>query len=116
MGIAFLHLISDIELEHISFVPLAVTLTLDQLDNLLLFGLDASLFFFESIKLGMPLSYLFSLLAGIDDPSIWIFIPDIQNRDADIPAKIVKSLLRKENYLIFVIIWLNIVHRISFVF
>jgi hypothetical protein len=52
----------------------------------------------------MPFGYLFSLLAGINNPSIWVFIPDIQDRNTDISTQIIECFLSEKYYLVFIVI------------
>ncbi len=90
-------------------MPLTITLRLNKFYYFLLFSLNACLLFPKSIKLCMFLSYLFAMLIGIQNSGVRIFIPNIQYRYTNIPAKIKKRILIIQYYLFLIIFRLNII-------
>jgi hypothetical protein len=77
-----------------------------------LLGLDPCLLLPESVQFGLPLSNLLAILANIWDPCIGVFVPDIKQRNQDIPSQIMKGLLPKARQLPFVVLPLLIVQLI----
>ena len=67
-------------------MPFSIKLSLNQLNNLFLFGFYSSLFFFKPVKFSLAISDLFPLLVGILYSSVWVLVPDIKDGDTNIPA------------------------------
>lgn len=60
----------------------------------------------------MSLSNLLSHFIGVYYSCIWIFIPNIKNRNTDIPTQIIECILLKKYYLLLIKIILNIIYRV----
>lgn len=75
-----------IEIEDISLMPFSVKLLLDQLDYLLLFCFDSSLFLPESIELGLLLCYFLAIGVHVLEATVWIFVPNVEDRDEDVSS------------------------------
>lgn len=71
----------SIDIEDISLVPFSVKLLFDQLNNHLLFCFDSSLLLPESVELSLLLCYLLAISVHVLQPAVWIFVPNVKDRD-----------------------------------
>lgn len=81
-----------VDVENISFMPFSVKLLFDQLDNLLLFSFDSSLFLSESIEFCLFFCYFFAICVHVLQSAVWIFVPDVKNRDEDVSSEVEESI------------------------
>ena len=77
-------------------MPLCIKLRLNKFNDFLLLGSNSNLLFAKPIQFSLPFSDLFSLLVDVRYPGVWIFAPDIQDRDTNIFTQIIESLLLKQ--------------------
>lgn len=96
-------------IEDVPAMPLSVELLFDQFYNLLLLGFDSCLLLPKPIQLGLSVGYLLSILVHVYEPRKGIFVPNIQKRDEDVAAQIVKGFLVVSWNLPFVIFILFVI-------
>lgn len=99
-------------IEDVPLVPLPIELFFDQLHNLSLLRLDARLLFLEPVQLRLPLRNLLPEVSQVHHPRIRVLIPDVEDRNEDVAAKVLESLLQKEGKGSTVVLVLRVVQSV----
>lgn len=86
----------SLDLKYIFAMPLSIKLSLDKFYYFFLFGPNPNLLFTKSIEFGLSLCYFFPLLVDVGNPGVWVFAPDVQNRNTNIFAQVIESLLLEQ--------------------
>lgn len=85
---------------------------MDELYDVLLFGLEMGLFLLEAVKLAIIARDLTTQFVGIGYPWIRILSPDVKDRDQNVFAEVKESALSVHLRRVAVVIGGSIVHRI----